>query len=117
MSNVKRKIKRIIRHRRVRSTIRGTGSRPRLSVYRSNKNVVLQLIDDDAGKTLIATSTQTKGSKKVTKSDRAFDAGKRLATKAKEQGITKVVFDRGGFRYHGRIARVAEGAREGGLNF
>ena len=94
---------RVVRHRRVRSKIRGTKECPRLSVYRSNKNMMLQLIDDDAGKTLIAVSTAKLGGSKATKSDKALAAGKLLAEKAREQKISKIVFDRGGFRYHGRV--------------
>lgn len=116
--NVSKKTKRIIRHKRVRSIIRGTNSRPRLSVFRSSKHVFVQLVDDDAKKTIIGISdTEASKSKKMTKSDRAFAIGKLIAQKAGEQKIKKVIFDRGGYQYHGRIQKVAEGARDGGLEF
>lgn len=94
--------------------------KPRLSVYRSNKHLFLQLIDDEKNKTLLSVSDREFKSKKkkdVKKSDLAYEAGKLLAKKAKEKNIKKAVFDRGGYQYHGRVRRVAEGAREGGLIF
>lgn len=111
--------KREIRHRRVRAKIFGTASRPRLSIYRSNKHLFLQLIDDESGKTLFGVSDKAlkfKG-KSVKKSDVAYSAGKSLARKALEFGIKKAVFDRGGYKYHGRVARAADGVREEGLQF
>ncbi len=96
----------------------GTSSRPRLSVYRSLKHVFLQLIDDEKGKTLLSVSDKSlKSKKKMTKSESANEAGKVLAKKAIDSGIKKIVFDRGGYIYKGRVQKIAEGAREGGLNF
>ncbi|MEK9175265.1 MAG: 50S ribosomal protein L18 [Patescibacteria group bacterium] len=112
------KSKRTIRHRRVRSTIKGTKDRPRLSVYRSSKYIFVQLVDDNAQKTIIGLSDKAiKISKKMTKSDRALALGKLLAEKAILKKFKKVVFDRGGYRYQGRVQKVAEGARSGGLEF
>ena len=107
------------RHRRVRRKVAGTPERPRLVVHRSNKNVSAQLADDISGKVLMGVSTLAPELKDTegTKKDLAKAAGKLIAEKAKAAGITKVVFDRGGYLYHGRIAAFAEGAREGGLEF
>ena len=109
---------RLKRHKRVRGKISGTPERPRLNVFRSETNIYAQIIDDVAGKTLVAASSLEKsfegsganieGAKKV---------GQMVAEKAKAAGITTVVFDRGGYVYHGRVAALAEGAREGGLEF
>lgn len=104
------------RHRRVRKKVTGTSQRPRLAVYRSNKHIYAQLIDDLAGRTLAASSTTVTNGDGAPK-DKAKGVGLDLATKAKDAGITRATFDRGGFRYHGRIQAVAEGAREGGLEF
>ncbi len=113
-----KKQKRITRHKRVRATVRGTASRPRLSVYRSGKHVFLQLIDDEKGKTLAGVSDKEIARKKgVTKSDVSYEAGKKLGEKAHALGIKTVVFDRGGYVYQGRVKKVAEGAREAGLQF
>jgi large subunit ribosomal protein L18 len=107
--------KRIRRHLRVRKSVQGTAARPRLVVYRSLKHITAQLVDDDAARTL-ATVTSTKvGSGK--KSEKSLEVGKAIAAVAKEKGISKVVFDRGGYQYHGRVKAVADGAREGGLEF
>ena len=107
------------RHRRVRKKIMGTAERPRLAVFRSNKHVYVQAIDDIAGRTLAAASTveadQRAGATATV--DAAKGVGLLVAQRAKEAGITTVVFDRGGFSYHGRVAAVADGAREGGLVF
>jgi large subunit ribosomal protein L18 len=107
--------------RRVRSKISGTSERPRLCVYRSLKNVYLQIIDDTSGTTLVAASTKSPAiqSELTGKnfSERAAVAGKHIAEKALEAGITTVVFDRSGYLYHGKIKAVAEAAREGGLKF
>ena len=109
------------RHRRVRKKVVGTTERPRLAVYRSLNNIEAQVIDDTRGVTLLGISTLSgnvkEGSAELSKADRGRLAGKLLAEKAKEQGITKVVFDRGGYLYHGRVKAFAEGAREGGLEF
>ena len=106
------------RHRRVRSKISGTAECPRLNVFRSSKNIYAQIIDDVNGVTLVAASTLDKaftgngGNKEA-----AREVGKMIAQRAAEKGITEVVFDRGGYIFHGRVAELAEGAREGGLNF
>lgn len=104
------------RHRRVRKKVSGTSERPRLAVYRSNKHIYAQLIDDLVGRTLASSSTTATTSDGAPK-EQAKTVGLDLAAKAKEAGITRVTFDRGGFRYHGRVQAVAEGAREGGLEF
>jgi large subunit ribosomal protein L18 len=109
--------RRLRRRRRVRAKVRGTAERPRLSVYRSNRGVFAQLIDDDAGKTLIAVSWTEKDLRKLSPMEQAKKAGEVLASRAKDAGISACVFDRSGYRYHGRIRAVAEGAREGGLGF
>ena len=109
---------RLKRHKRVRAKISGTASRPRLAVYRSNAHISAQIIDDVAGVTLVSASTHEKdfqgnGGNKVA----ARAVGKVLAERANAKGITEVVFDRGGYLYHGRVSELAEGAREGGLKF
>ena len=102
------------RHRRVRKKVIGTPQRPRLAVYRSNRYIYAQLIDDEAGKTLVAVSSL--GEKKDSgPTEQAKAVGEQLAARAKEAGITSVTFDRAGFKYHGRVRAVADGAREGGL--
>jgi large subunit ribosomal protein L18 len=109
---------RLRRHRRVRGKVRGTAERPRLAVFRSNRGVFAQLVDDDAGKTIAATSwVNLPKSFKCDKTEQAVEVGKRLADAAKKAGVEGVVFDRGGYLYHGRVKALAEGAREGGLNF
>ena len=109
------KVKRVRKHRKIRRRLIGINSRLRLAVFRSNQHIFAQIIDDKAGKTLAATSDLdvNSGSKKV----KAYDVGKRLAAKALKLKIKKVVFDRGGFLYHGRVAEFGRGAREGGLEF
>lgn len=97
---------RIRRHARIRAKVKGTHERPRMAVYKSNRYLEVQLIDDTAGKTLVA--AKMKGAQKI---------GEEIATRAKAAGITKVVFDRGGFRYIGQVAQMAEAARKGGLQF
>ena len=109
---------RLKRHARVRGKISGTPERPRLAVYRSNANISAQIIDDVAGKTLVSASTygaafEGNGGNKAA----AREIGKILAEKAKAMGIEEVVFDRGGYLYHGRVSELADGAREGGLKF
>lgn len=106
---------RIRRHKSVRKFVRGTSSVPRLSVYKSNKHIFAQIIDDNKSVTIVGVG-DIKADKKA-KTQRAFEIGKKLAQAAVKKGIEKVVFDRGGFLYHGRIAKLAEGAREGGLKF
>jgi large subunit ribosomal protein L18 len=118
-----RETSRVRRHRRVRRRVSGTQERPRLVVHRSHKNMSAQLADDVARKVLMGVSTlapelkELREKDETTKRDLAKAAGKLIAEKAKAAGITKVVFDRGGYLYHGRIAAFAEGAREGGLEF
>ena len=108
------------RHRRIRRFLSGTGQRPRLAVFRSLEHIYGQIIDDTAGHTLVAASdieASLRNGERGTKSDRAKQVGQLLAERAKEKGITAVVFDRGGFLYHGRVKALADGAREGGLDF
>ena len=105
------------RHRRVRKKVVGTGDRPRLAVYRSNKHIYAQLIDDVAGRTLASASTMEVGGKDAGRKDAARAVGAAVADRAKEAGVSRVTFDRGGFQYHGRVRAVAEAAREGGLEF
>jgi len=111
---------RIVRHRRVRKKIHGTAARPRLAVYRSNKHLTLQVIDDEAGRTLVSATTNEpsiKGEGAGGTVEAAGRLGTLIAERAKAAGIDKVVFDRGGYLYHGRIAAVAAAAREAGLEF
>ena len=110
-----RKDRRLRRHLRVRKKVAGTSERPRLVVYRSLKHIYAQLVDDVARHTLASVSSHTVGEGK--KTEKATAVGKALAERAKSAGITRVVFDRAGYRYHGRVKAVADGAREGGLNF
>ena len=106
------------RHRRVRGKVAGTAERPRLAVFRSNKGIFAQLVDDEAGRTLAAASwLGVKKGFKGDKTEQATEVGKTLAEAAKKAGIEAVVFDRGGYLYHGRVKALAEGAREGGLKF
>jgi large subunit ribosomal protein L18 len=106
------------RHRRVRGKIRGTAERPRLAVFRSNRGIFAQLVDDDAARTLAAASwLQLNKSFKGSKTEQAAEVGKLLAASAKKAGVETVVFDRGGYLYHGRVKALADGAREGGLKF
>jgi large subunit ribosomal protein L18 len=105
------------RHRRVRGKVHGSAGRPRLCVFRSSKGIYAQLIDDDAGVTLASASTLSLDGANGTKSERAAEVGKLVAQRARETGIEKVVFDRGGYLYHGRVKALADGAREGGLEF
>jgi large subunit ribosomal protein L18 len=102
----------------VRGKVRGSAVRPRLQVFRSNRGIFAQLTDDDAGRTVAASSwLDLPKSFKGDKSEQATEVGKRLAEAAKKAGIQSVVFDRGGYLYHGRVKALADGAREGGLNF
>ncbi len=105
------------RKRRIRVKLVGTKEKPRLNIFRGLKHINAQIIDDTAGKTLVAVSDLELKSKKGTKVDKAKEVGKLLAEKAKEKKIGQVIFDRAGYKYHGRIKAVAEGAREGGLKF
>jgi len=109
---------RVRRHRRVRGKLRGTAERPRLVVFRSNRGIEAQLVDDDAGRTLAAASwLNLPKSFKGSKSEQAAEVGKALAKSAKSAGVETVVFDRAGYLYHGRVKALADGAREGGLHF
>ncbi|MEK7537128.1 MAG: 50S ribosomal protein L18 [Patescibacteria group bacterium] len=108
MDSKEKRQKRIRRHKRVRAVVKGTSERPRFSVFRSNKRIYAQLIDDFRGMTLL------NGSNVKTS---AFKVGETLAKKALEKGINSVVFDRGGYKYHGQVKALAEGARKGGLKF
>lgn len=115
---LKKQQKRIRRHKRVRAKISGTKERPRLCIFKSTKYIYAQLIDDERGKTLVAVSSrELKKVKNAKKVDLAKEVGKLIAKKAKDKKIEKVVFDRGGYQYHGRVKAVAEGAREEGLKF
>ena len=105
------------RHARIRKRVMGTAEKPRLSVFRSLKQISAQIIDDSTGTTLAAATSLEKGIEGTGNADGAKAVGKALAERAKEKGITSVVFDRGGFRYHGRVASLADGAREAGLEF
>ena len=111
------------RHYRVRNKVVGTAERPRLVVFRSLKNIEGQLVDDDTGRTLLGLSTVSpelrdfEAEGQHPRVEAAFAAGKALAERARAQGIESIVFDRGGYRYHGRVKAFAEGAREGGLTF
>lgn len=118
-----RSLQRKRRHYRVRNRVQGSAERPRLVVYRSLKNIEGQLVDDDQGVTLVGLSTLSEGLRDFKaegqnrRVEQAFAAGKLLAERAKSQGIEAVVFDRGGYKYHGRVKAFADGAREGGLEF
>ena len=103
-------------HKRVRRKISGTAARPRLNVFRSNKSIYVQVIDDVSGHTLAAASSKDAGAT-GTKTEQAKAVGIALAEKAKAAGVVQVTFDRGGYLYHGRVKAVADGAREGGLDF
>jgi large subunit ribosomal protein L18 len=111
------------RHLRLRNKLRGTSERPRLVVFRSLKNIEGQIVDDDAGRTVLGVSTLAsdlrdfKAESSNKRVEQSFAAGKLLAERAKAQGIEAVVFDRGGYKYHGRVKAFADGAREGGLKF
>lgn len=121
LKKVDRNKKRIERHYKVRNKIQGTPERPRLSVYRSAKHIYAQVIDDATGKTVVSASTADKELReeaaKLNKSDAAKLVGKAVGERAKAKGINTVVFDRGGYLYHGRVKLLADGARESGLEF
>ena len=108
---------RLRRRRRVRAKIRGTAARPRLSVFRSNRGMFAQLIDDDGGRTLAAVNWIESDLRKLEPMEQAKRIGTLLAERAKDAGVETCVFDRGGYRFHGQVAALAEGAREGGLRF
>ena len=118
VSNINKKAMRIKRHIRVRGKISGTSERPRLNVFRSNANIYAQIIDDVNGVTLVSANTLEKAFEGATGNcEAAKKVGLALAERAKAKGIEQVVFDRSGYVYHGRVAALAEGAREGGLEF
>lgn len=120
MRTLEKVISRRRRHRRVRKQVAGRPERPRLAVFRSNRHIYAQLIDDVSGRTLVSASTldaDARGGDGRTKSEGAKQVGIVLGRRATEAGITVVVFDRGGYQYHGRVRQVAEGARESGLSF
>jgi large subunit ribosomal protein L18 len=116
MSVMTKRDARIRRHRRVRGKIAGTGERPRLVVFRSNRGISAQLVDDEAGRTLASASWKSVASS-GSKTEQAAAVGKAIADAAKKAGISSCVFDRSGYLYHGRVKALAEGAREGGLEF
>ena len=109
---------RLKRHKKIRARISGTASRPRLAVYRSNANISAQIIDDEKKITLVSASTLEKDFEGIgSNKEAARQVGKTIAERAAAKGITEVVFDRGGYLYHGRVSELADGAREGGLKF
>jgi len=122
-NKVSKNLRRQIRHNRVRAALAGTADRPRLSVFRSLKETYVQLVNDEAGKTIVAASSNEIDAKAKApegmnaKVATAYLTGAKLAEKAKEKNITKIVFDRAGYKYHGRVKAVADGARAGGLQF
>jgi large subunit ribosomal protein L18 len=109
--------RRLKRRRRVRAKVHGSAERPRISVFRSNRGVFAQLIDDESGRTLAAVNWTEDDLKSLKRMEQASKAGQLLAERAKAAGIETAVFDRGGYQYHGRVKALAEGAREGGLIF
>jgi large subunit ribosomal protein L18 len=117
MTVLTKRQQRLRRRRRVRARIVGSAERPRLSVYRSNRGVFAQLIDDVAGSTLAAVNWTEPELRKLTASEQANRAGELLAERAKSAGVETCVFDRGGYKFHGRVKALAEGAREKGLKF
>jgi large subunit ribosomal protein L18 len=117
MSTVMSPQRRLKRRRRVRAKVRGTAERPRVSVFRSNRGIFAQLIDDDAGRTLAAVSWTEPELQGLKRMEQASRAGALIAERAKAAGVETAVFDRGGYRYHGRVKAQAEGARESGLTF
>ena len=117
MTVATRPAKRLKRRRRVRAKITGTAERPRISVFRSNRGVFAQIIDDASGRTLAAVNWTEDELKSLKRMEQASKAGQLLAERAKAAGVETAVFDRGGYQYHGRVKALAEGAREGGLIF
>ena len=117
MTVMTRPAKRLKRRRRVRAKVRGTAERPRISVFRSNRGIFAQLIDDDTGRTLASVNWTEAELRSLSRMEQANKAGAVLAERAKAAGVETAVFDRGGYRYHGRVKALAEGAREGGLTF
>ena len=117
MTTATRPQQRLRRRRRVRAKIRGSAQRPRVSVFRSNRGISAQLIDDERGHTVAAVNWTEPELRELPRMDQARRAGELLAARAREEGVEAVVFDRGGYRYHGRVRALAEGARESGLSF
>jgi large subunit ribosomal protein L18 len=117
MTVLTKRQRRLRRRRRVRARVVGSAERPRLSVYRSNRGVFAQLVDDGKGHTLAAVNWIEPELRKLTASEQAKRAGELLAERAKAAGVDTCVFDRGGYKFHGRVKALAEGAREGGLKF
>lgn len=119
MNNKSKQLHRISRHRKVRARISGTANRPRAVVFKSNKHIFVQLIDDEKHKTILSSKVVSGGKSKMkgNKTEKAGEIGKIVAEKAKAAGIKEVVFDRGGYKYHGRVKAVADGLRAGGLKF
>ena len=115
MINLSPPARRLKRRRRVRAKVVGTAARPRISIFRSNRGVAAQLIDDERGFTVASVSWTEDDLKGLKKAEQASEAGKVLAQRAKDAGIERAVFDRGGYQYHGRVKAFAEGVREGGL--
>ena len=109
--------RRLKRRRRVRAKVHGTAERPRISIFRSNRGIFAQLIDDEAGRTITAVNWTESDLRSLKPMEQARRAGELLAERARAAGIETAVFDRGGYRYHGRVQALAEGAREGGLTF
>lgn len=119
MKSKSKQLNRSRRHGRIRAKITGTKLKPRVSVFKSNKHIFVQFIDDSTGKTILSSKivSSAKSKLKGKKTEKAAEIGKVIATKAKEAGITDVVFDRGGYKYHGRVKALADGLRAGGLKF
>jgi large subunit ribosomal protein L18 len=117
MTVLTKRQQRLRRRRRVRARVSGTATRPRLSVYRSNRGIFAQLVDDTSGHTVAAVNWIEPDLRKLSATDQAKKAGELLAERAKAAGVQTCVFDRGGYQYHGRVKALAEGAREGGLAF
>ena len=115
MSTITKPARRLKRRRRVRAKIVGTAERPRISVFRSNRGIFAQLIDDSAGRTIAAVAWTEEPLRSLPRAEQSSEAGKLLAERAKAAGIERAVFDRGGYQYHGRVQAFAEGVREGGL--
>jgi large subunit ribosomal protein L18 len=115
MSVLTKREARIRRHKRVRGKVSGTAERPRLVVFRSNRGIFAQLIDDSAGRTLASAQWTALSGKHANKTEQAREVGKALAANAKQAGVERAVFDRAGYLFHGRVKALAEGAREGGL--
>jgi large subunit ribosomal protein L18 len=119
MNSKSKQINRIKRHKRIRAKVLGTSARPRVSIFRSNRNIFVQFINDQTGKTILSNKIVSSKKSKIkgTKSDKVAEIGKILSEKAKEAGIKEIIFDRGGYKYHGRVKALADSLRTGGLKF